>query len=235
MKCLRIACLLIVAAGTAQAQAPAGAPSSSQQQPAPVAASKSFDLSAIDKTADPCNRFLPVRMRKLDQEQPHSGRSGALGAVVLGAAGAQPLPALAGTRCRRKGSKSPLQKQFGDFYAACMDTDLVDQKGLKPIEPAWKFIAGLKKTKQLPALLAQLENDGTPDGFFEFGVGQDDKDSSKQIAQLYQGGISLPDRDYYIVDSPRFTEIRAQYVEHLKKMFTLAGDKTKRPQRKPQR
>jgi len=53
--------------------------------------------------------------------------------------------------------------------------------------------------KQLPALLSQLENDGTPDGFFEFGVGQDDKDSSKQIAQIFQGGLSLPDRDYYIV------------------------------------
>jgi putative endopeptidase len=59
---------------------------------------------------------------------------------------------------------------------------------------------------------------------FDFGVEQDEKDSSKQIAEHRQGGLSLPDRDYYIVDSKRFQEIRKQYVEHVTKMFTLAGD-----------
>jgi putative endopeptidase len=105
-----------------------------------------------------------------------------------------------------------------------MDTATIEKQGLKPIEPAWKLIAGLKDAKQIPALLSELENNGVPDGFFEFGVEQDTKDSSKQIAVIGQGGISLPDRDYYLVDSPRFTMIRAQYVEHLKKMFALAGD-----------
>jgi putative endopeptidase len=73
-------------------------------------------------------------------------------------------------------------------------------------------------------LLSELENQGTPDGFFEFGVDQDAKDSSKQIAEVAQGGLSLPDRDYYIVDNKHFSTIRAQYIEHLKKMFALAGD-----------
>jgi len=55
-------------------------------------------------------------------------------------------------------------------------------------------------------------------------VGQDDKDSTKQIANIFQGGLSLPDRDYYIVDSKRFQEIRKLYIDHVTKMFTLAGD-----------
>src|ERR1017187_2236871 len=59
---------------------------------------------------------------------------------------------------------------------------------------------------------------------FGFGVEQDDKDSSQQIASIGQAGLSLPDRDYYIVDSKRFDGIRKQYVEHVTKMFTLAGD-----------
>jgi putative endopeptidase len=85
-------------------------------------------------------------------------------------------------------------------------------------------VAVLADAKQLAALLAQLENNGTPDGFFGFAVAQDDKDSSQQIAQLYQGGISLPDRDYYIDPSKHFEEIRGQYLNHMKKMFTMAGD-----------
>src|SRR5208337_1145379 len=127
-----------------------------------------------------------------------------------------------------KAPKTPLQKQYGGYFAACMDTATVEKKGLTPIQPALKLIGKLSSAEQLPKLLSDLENSGTPDGFFEFGVGQDDKDSSQQIAQLFQGGISLPDRDYYIVDSARFTAIRAQYVEHLKKMFTLAGDTPER-------
>ena len=73
-------------------------------------------------------------------------------------------------------------------------------------------------------MLGELEEQGAPAPLFRFGVGQDEKDSSKQIAQISQGGLSLPDRDYYIVDNPRFQQIRKQYVEHVTKMFTLAGD-----------
>jgi putative endopeptidase len=105
-----------------------------------------------------------------------------------------------------------------------MDTAAAERLGVTPIQPAWKTIAGLGDTKQLASLLSQLENDGSPDGFFEFSVTLDDKDSTRQIAVIYQGGLSLPDRDYYIVDSPRFAAIRAQYVAHVNKMFVLAGD-----------
>jgi putative endopeptidase len=72
--------------------------------------------------------------------------------------------------------------------------------------------------------MGALEAEGAPAPLFTFGVSQDEKDSSKQIARISQGGLSLPDRDYYIVDNPRFQEIRKQYVEHVTKMFTLAGD-----------
>jgi putative endopeptidase len=224
MNSFRLASILLLAAGTAMAQTPAPAQADAAK-PAPPPAIKSFDLSAIDKTADPCTDFYQyscgnwVKNNPIPGDQVRWARSFSL----LGERNRyllwQELDAAA------KSPSSPLQKQFGDYFAACMDTSLVEKKGLAPIEPAWKQIAAFAEAKQLPALLSKLENDGTPDGFFEFGVSQDDKDSSKQIAQIAQGGLSLPDRDYYLVDSKRFTAIRAQYVEHLKKMFTLAGDK----------
>ena len=91
-----------------------------------------------------------------------------------------------------------------------MDTATIEKQGHRA-HPALvgDDCASSRARSEIPALLAELENQGTPDGFFDFGVGMDDKDSSKQIAELYQGGISLPDRDYYIVDNTHFAEIRA--------------------------
>jgi putative endopeptidase len=227
MNCFHLASILLLAAGTAAAQAPATSQANSDKPalPAPI---RSFDLSALDKTADPCTDFYQyacgnwVKSNPVPGDQVRWARSFSLlrerNRYLLW----QELDAAA------KSPTSPLQKQFGDFYAACMDTATVEKKGLTPLQPTFAEIAGLTDAKQIPALLGQLENEGTPDGFFEFGVSQDDKDSSQQIAQLFQGGLSLPDRDYYIVDSARFKAIRAQYIEHLQKMFTLAGDKPER-------
>jgi putative endopeptidase len=223
MNSFRLASILLLAAGTALAQTPA-ASQADASKPAPPTAIKSFDLSAIDKTADPCTDFYQyscgnwVKTNPIPGDQVRWARSFSLlrerNRYLLW----QELDAAA------QKPTSPLQKQFGDYFASCMDTALTEKKGLTPIQPAWKQIDALSDTKQLPALLSSLENDGSPDGFFGFGVSQDDKDSSQQIAQIFQGGLSLPDRDYYLVDNKRFTTIRAQYIEHLKKMFTLAGD-----------
>jgi putative endopeptidase len=103
-----------------------------------------------------------------------------------------------------------------------MNTDLVEQKSLAPLQPALKRIAALSDVHSLASLIGNLASEGAPATLFRFGVEQDQKDSTQQIAVIGQGGLSLPDRDYYLVD--HFQEIRKQYVDHMTKMFSLAGD-----------
>jgi putative endopeptidase len=181
-----------------------------------------FDLSAIDKTADPCTDFYQYACGNWKKDNPIpsdqtrwgrfnelSERNNYLLYTELKSAADTP--------------KSALQRQYGDFFAACMNTAEVDKLGVRPLEPELEAIAALSSSKELAAFNAkQIKREGG--GFFGVGVTQDQKDSSQQIAATGQGGLTLPDRDYYLNTDARFATIRKQYVDHMVKMFTLLGD-----------
>jgi len=221
MKLKHFALFLLLVAASVMAQAPA-ASQGENQQPAPPPAIKSFDLSAIDKSVDPCTDFYQyacgnwIRNNPIPSDQVRWARSFSLlqerNRYLLW----QNLDVAS------KDPRTASQKQYGDYFAACMNTGLIDKNGVQAIQPALKEISGLKDARDLAPLVGELAAAGSPVQLFRFGVQQDQKDSSRQIASIGQAGLSLPDRDYYLLD--RFAAIRKQYVEHMTRMFTLAGD-----------
>jgi putative endopeptidase len=116
---------------------------------------------------------------------------------------------------------SPSQK-VRDFYQSAMDTNRLEQLGLKPLSEPLKRIDGLKSTDDLFHLVADLHKEGIGPCFSD-GVSPDAKNSSVYAFRLGQGGLGLPDRDYYLKDS--FSKQREAYTNHIAKMLELAGEK----------
>jgi endothelin-converting enzyme/putative endopeptidase len=120
--------------------------------------------------------------------------------------------------------KSAADRQIGDYYTACMDEKGIEALGLKPVKANLDRIAGLKTRADLAGEVARLHAQGVG-VLFDFGAQQDYKDATKVIAAVDQGGLGLPDRDYYLKDETRFADVRKQYVPHVARMFELAGDR----------
>ncbi len=115
-------------------------------------------------------------------------------------------------------------QKVGDFYASGMDEATIEAGGFQPLAPYFNQIAVLKDRTDLPALVAGLHSSGVR-ALFHFEVGADEKDSETDIAQLGQGGLGLPDRDYYLLEDEKSKGIRAAYEDHIGKIFALLGDK----------
>jgi endothelin-converting enzyme/putative endopeptidase len=121
----------------------------------------------------------------------------------------------------------PGSKKIGDYYASCMDEPAINAKGVTPLDPLLKKIAALTSANALAPLVAEFHTVGiTP--FFSFGTEADFKDASVEMAIAGQGGMGLPDRDYYFRDDARSVALRKQYVEHVGRMAGLLGDSADR-------
>lgn len=115
------------------------------------------------------------------------------------------------------------EQKIGDFYASGMDEAAIEQAGLAPLQPEFERIGKLQRRDQLVGELAHLQGIGV-EALFTLGQMQDFKDSSRVIAYAAQGGLGLPDRDYYLKQDARFRAIRREYRAHLERTFVLLGD-----------
>ena len=115
------------------------------------------------------------------------------------------------------------EQKIGDFYASCMDTEQVERQGAKPLQPEFDRIAKIHDLASLREEVAHLQGYGA-NVLFRFSSQQDRKDSTQVIAAASQGGMGLPDRDYYFRDDEKYQKIRDAYVKHIAAMLALLGD-----------
>jgi putative endopeptidase len=189
-----------------------------------------IDISSLDKTCKPCQDFYRyangewLKKNPVPPAYPSWGRFSEL-AERNREHLRQILEKAAANRSAAPGSN---EQKIGDFYASCMDETQVNADGIKPLQPELDRIQAINSLSGLQAEVARLQLEGV-NALFGFGSTQDAKNSSQVIGGAEQGGLGLPDRDYYLdtgkkdVDEKN-REIRQKYVEHVTKMFQLMGD-----------
>ncbi len=196
-----------------------------------------LDVSAMDKTIDPCVDFYTyscggwIKKNPIPPDQASWGTYG-----KLEDENRAQLRAILEEAAKANGARDAVThdvthnvtQKIGDYYASCMDESAIEKLGAKPLLPELERIAGLKSKRDLAEYAAtaqfppSLYGGGT---LLTFRSNQDFKDSTKVIAEADQGGLGLPDRDYYLKEDPKSEELRKAYVAHVAKMFELLGDK----------
>ena len=183
-----------------------------------------FDTANLDKTCKPCDDFFQFAMGGWMKSNPIPPEYSTWGSFsVLLDKNQQASRQILEAAAKSGAPAGSNERKIGDFYASCMDTAAVDAAGTKPIDPELSNIARISNSAELQAEAAHLQANGV-DAMFRFGSRQDAIDSTQVIASAAQGGLGLPDRDYYLREDDKSKKLRADYAAHVTKMFELLGD-----------
>jgi putative endopeptidase len=183
-----------------------------------------FDTKNLDRSCKPCDDFFEFAMggwMKANPVPPEYSTWGSF--TVLLDKNQQNLRQILEKEENAKAASGSNGQKIGDFYASCMDTSAIEAAGARPIEPEMARIAAVTDVASLQLETSRLQAQGVG-AMFRFGSRQDAKDSTQVIAAAGQGGLGLPDRDYYLREDEKSKKLRDAYVAHAQKLFELLGD-----------
>ena len=187
-------------------------------------AQQGFDPQALDTKADPCNDFYQYACGSWLANNPIPSDQASWGRFnQLHERNQKILRDILETSAA-KTTRTAVDQKIGDYFSTCMDEKAIEAKGTEPMKPYLEEITALKDKAGLTELIIKMHMRGVYP-MFSVGSTQDLKDATEVTAYVDQGGIGLPERDYYFRDDAKSVELRKQYVAHVQKMFELMGVK----------
>jgi endothelin-converting enzyme/putative endopeptidase len=185
--------------------------------------SPSLDLSAMDRSANPCQDFYQYTCGGWRKNNPIPADRASWDVYAkLSQDNERVLWGIALADSKMK-DRTPVQQKVGDYFAACMNSDAVNAAGLGPIAKPLEQVAALKDKAQLTEMMVLFHENGVQ-LLFRAGQQQDYGDAEKTIAGFSAGGLGLPDRDYYTRTDAKSVEIRAKYEAFITQMLGIAGE-----------
>jgi putative endopeptidase len=187
-----------------------------------------LDVSAMDKTIDPCMDLYTyscggwIKKNPIPADQASWSTYG-----KLQDENRVQLRGILEEAAKTDAPRDAVTQKIGDYYASCIDEPAIESLGVKPLLPELGRIAALKSKQEIPDYVSAAQFPPSLYGggmLFSFRSDQDYKDSTQVIAEVDQGGLGLPDRDYYLKEDAKSQELRKAYVAHVTKMFELVGD-----------
>jgi putative endopeptidase len=192
---------------------------------ATFAQTKAFDTNRMDKSVEACTDFFQYAngtWLKNTEIPASESRWGTFN--ILSDNNNTILREVLESAAKSKAAPGTDAQLIGDFYASCMDEAAIEKAGAKPLDTQFKQIEKIKSVEDLQRHIAMMHNSGLP-ALFSFGGGADLKNSSMVIVNAGQGGLNLPNRNYYTDLDAKSVETRQKFVEYMTNMFKLLGDK----------
>lgn len=187
------------------------------------ALSGGIDVANLDKTVSPKTDFYQYACGGWMKTHPLTDEYGRFGSFdLLAENNRTQLHGLIKGLATQQQEPGSIGQKIGDLYNLAMDSTKLNADGMKPMKPMLDKVAAVKDRKGLTVLAAEMTRQGLG-AYFNLFIGTDEKNSSMNIVQAFQGGLGLGDRDYYLSDDAHNKDIRAKYEAHIARMFRLAG------------